>query len=73
MIPFFSNRPTLESSIKRVVNQSFPFATPSEFAMEAVDKGLRGGGVEYTTKVSGSKRERFVWGSSRMGCSRLIG
>lgn len=73
MIPFFSNRQTLESSVKRIVNQSFPFATSSELAIEAIEKGVIGGETEYTIKVPGSTRERFVWGSSRMGSSRLVG
>jgi hypothetical protein len=73
MAQILVNKSTLENSVKRIVKQSFPFAIPSELAMEATDKGLRGGDTQYTIKVSGSKRERFVWGSSRLGSSRLVG
>ena len=70
----FLNRPIgLESTIRTVVKQTFPFASPSELTLNLLDSGFRGGGDEFTVKVSGSRRERFVWGSSRMGSSRLVG
>jgi hypothetical protein len=74
MNQFVINRPIgFENSIKTIVKQSFPFATPNELALEATEKGFRGGALQYSTQVPGSKRERFVWGMSRMGSSRIVG
>lgn len=73
MAQLLVNKVSLENSVKRIVKQSFPFATPSELVLEVVDKGLRGGETEYTVKIPGSKKERFVWGSSRLGSSRIVG
>jgi hypothetical protein len=74
MTQFFINRPSgFESSIQTIVKQSFPFASPSELALKATEPEMRSGAVMITTAVSGSNRERFVWGVSRLGCSRIVG
>ena len=74
MTQFFINKPVgLESAIKTVVKQTFPFAAPSELMLAATEKEFRGGVEEISVQIPGSKRERFVWGSSRMGSSRLVG
>lgn len=62
-----------EASVRAIVKQSFPGAQPSTLALGILDKETRGGGIECTTQAQGSSRERFVWGISRMGCSRLVG
>jgi len=74
MSKFFINKPVgFESTIKTIVKQTFPFAAPSELALAATDSEMRGFSSVITGKVAGSKRERFVWGISRMGSSRIIG
>ena len=58
MAQLLVNKVSLENSVKRIVKQSFPFATPSELVLEVVDKGLRRNRI---LKIPG-KKER---------CSRL--
>ena len=74
MSKFFINRPIgFESTIKTIVKQTFPSVSPSEIALSITEKGMLSSSAIMTTKVSGSRRERFVWGSSRLGSSRLVG
>jgi len=74
MSRFVINKPgDMEAAVKAIVKQSFPAAQSSTLATEILDKETRSGGIEFTTQAQGSNRERFVWGISRMGCSRLVG
>ena len=74
MTNFIINRPAnFASSVQDIVRQNFPGATWSADAMKVIEPNMRAGTVIYDTMVTGSKRERFVWGTSRMGGSRLIG
>lgn len=74
MSRFIINKPRdFESSVRQIVKQTFPFASPTPMAMDALEKSFRDGGGEFSTIVPGSKKERFVWGVSRMGCSRIVG
>ena len=74
MSQFVINRPAgFESAVRAIVKQTFPAAQSSELAMKVTEHELRGAGTEISTTVAGSKRERFVWGISRMGCSRVAG
>ena len=74
MSKFFVNRPSdFDSMVKTIVSQSFPGATPSTLVLAATENEMRSGFVELTTTRPGTKRERFVWGISRMGSSRLVG
>ena len=70
---FFNRQSDLDSAIKSSIKQTFPSVVPSELTLNVTEKALRGGEIHYTVKVPGSRRERFVWGSSRMGSSRLVG
>ncbi len=74
MSKFVINRPQgFEAAVKAIVKQSFPFATGSTLAMQATERELRGVTAETGTNVPGSNKERFVWGVSRMGGSRVVG
>lgn len=74
MQQFFINRPSgFESMVQTIVKQSFPFATPSELALKATEPEMRDAPDFDSTQISGSNRERFVWGISRLGSSRIVG
>jgi len=60
----------LSDAIRTVVKQSFPSVGMSNIVTKEVL--LQSSGI-ITSRIPGSKRERFSWGSSRIGGSYLIG
>ena len=74
MNSFIINKaPDFNSAVKSVVRQSFPFASPSSTALSIAEGMYRGASGMATSRIEGSKRERFTWGISRIGGSFLIG
>jgi hypothetical protein len=61
------------SAVKTIVRQSFPAANPSPAVMNVTEKGMRGVSGAFTSRIAGSRRERFTWGNSRIGGSYLVG
>jgi hypothetical protein len=74
MSKFVINRPQgFEAAVRTIVKQSFPFAAGSTLALQMTERELRGETAMVSTRVPGSGKERFVWGVSRMGSSRVAG
>ena len=71
---FIINRPPdFDAAVTTLVRQTFPAATPTSSAMEILDGNFRISGGTITSRIEGSRRERFTWGFSRIGGSFLIG
>jgi hypothetical protein len=63
----------LNATIQSVVRQSFPFATPSTTVLNLTEKETRATEGSRSSRIEGSKRERFTWGSSKIGGSFVLG
>ena len=71
---FTINRPPdFKAAVQNIVRQTFPAAVPSPTVQEITEKQYYGISGTVTTRIEGSKRERFTWGSSRIGGSYLLG
>lgn len=73
MAIFFNKQSDFDSAIKASIKQTLPSAIPNELTLNITEQALHTGEIHYTVKIPGSKREKFIWGISRMGCSRLVG
>ena len=73
MIKFINNNSNLEAQVKAIVKQSFPAASPSVLTLLKTEPNMRGGKGAFSTSVSGSNKQRFVWGQSLMGGSNVVG
>lgn len=71
---FIINKPNdFEAAVKTIVRQSFPFASPSTTILDATEAPYRFTSGTETSRIAGSKREKFTWGSSLIGGSFLVG
>ena len=65
--------PDFDAMVKTIVRQAFPSVSPSATALNITEGAYRSISAMATSRIEGSKRERFTWGSSRVGGSYILG